>query len=779
MIGQYLTTAQKLLAQSEAMLPLEWRIRWTWEWPLWFSVLMTIAVVGWVAALYFREASSAGKLVRTLLVLLRLTALTLVVAMLAQPAIEWFQMGRPRLVVLVDRSASMNTRDEPIDGSDRSRLEAYQSLLTQGQSLLKTWQSIYDLDVVAFDEQIVPLAGKESSLAEEIQTLTTATEQNTGTRLGDAVDYALRELPGPTPSAVVVFTDGISTRGQSLEKVAQRARALRVPLYPVAVGSPRKRPDVAIENFLTEEVVFPGDRLQVEATIHATGYPGREATITLRDTSTGQPLAQTVVQLPAEGESQTVRLATRPEVPGELSLRLEIDPIEGETNVENNTVSQTVEVRDEKIRVLLVQASPNYEYRALKSLLERDPAVELRVHLQEADVDFSEVEEISLAEFPSLEQELFNYDVILLGDVDPSLLPRQVWETLEQFVSVHGGGLVCIAGPRFMPQAFQGVRPLRVLLPFELEATSLLGSKSPNVEENPIQPTTLGWRTPSLQLGETDAESRAIWQSLPPVLWLFEIENTKPGAQVLAEHGTRNNRRGNRLPIILRHYVGRGEVLFHATDETWRWRWRTDDRYFARYWGQAVRRLGRGRLANNRQGVQLTTDRSRYRPGEEIKLRLRFRNPQEAPADNQGVVVQLQSNREPGQEIRLQRPSLHRGIFETVVPRLLPGKYKATLLQPSMGEAATSAKFEIEHPSRELSRIAVDEQTLIEAAEISGGKYYTLKTVSKLIHDLSPPRQTTIEQLPARPLWNTHAAMALFVAVLTAEWLLRRRQGML
>jgi len=80
-----------------------------------------------------------------------------------------------------------------------------------------------------------------------------------------------------------------------------------------------------------------------------------------------------------------------------------------------------------------------------------------------------------------------------------------------------------------------------------------------------------------------------------------------------------------------------------------------------------------------------------------------------------------------------------------------------------MGETASSAKFKIEPPLHELSQLAVDEWALRNAAKISGGKYYTLETVSKLAGDLPPPRQTAIEQLPARSLWNTHTAMALFI----------------
>ena len=46
-------------------------------------------------------------------------------------------------------------------------------------------------------------------------------------------------------------------------------------------------------------------------------------------------------------------------------------------------------VREEKFRVLLVQAYPSFEFRYLKEMLKRDNTIQLRYLLQEADVDFT------------------------------------------------------------------------------------------------------------------------------------------------------------------------------------------------------------------------------------------------------------------------------------------------------------------------------------------------------------------------------------------------------
>ncbi|NOY42495.1 MAG: VWA domain-containing protein [Planctomycetes bacterium] len=777
---QLISLASGLVAQTDSFSDPNWRIRWDWNWPLWASVLAALLVVGWIGVWYAREISPSGKPVRAALSLLRLVAILIAVVMFAQPTMEWFRLTRPRLVVLIDQSASMGTHDvlspdANEDIAELSRLDAVKRLLVEGEEpFLDRLAANFQLEVVAFDRGRLQLDSQNEDWKKKIRSLNTSGDAADGTNLGGAIGYALQELPGQVPVAVVVFTDGVTTQGPLLEETVRLARRLRVPLYPVAVGSEKRRPDVAIESLLVEDLVFPGDRLQVEATLRATGFAGQTATVKLLAAETQTVLAQTDVELPVDEQETLVRLALRPTEPGDLALELVVEPLEGEANKENNVARQVIEVSDKKIKTLLVQASPSYEYRSLKSLLQRDPAIDLRVLLQEADVDFSEVEEIAIPEFPVSEQELNRYDVLIFGDVDPALLPRRAWPAIEKFVSGSAGGMICIAGPRFMPRAYRDVPAMQMLLPIEYARAAL--AESTSLQTYPIELTAIGRGVSSLQLGNTEAESAAIWHSLPAVAWRLEGIRPKPGAQVLA-----TSKRGDseRVPMILRHYVGAGEVLFHATDETWRWRWRTDDRYFAQYWGQAVRRLGRGHLAANRRGEQLTTDRARYEPGEPVRLQVRFRNPSQAPNDEKGVVVELRGANGSRREVTLLRRSYRRGVFESDVENLLPDEYEAQLL-PSLGDIPSGVvRFEIKQPPRELARVVVEKQALQAAAKFSGGRMYTIDTAAQMFDDLPQPQQTERNALPARSLWNSHWIVGIFVLILTTEWLLRRRHGML
>ncbi|MCH2114972.1 MAG: VWA domain-containing protein [Pirellulales bacterium] len=755
-------------------------IRWNWELPLWTSLLLAILAAIWVIAVYARENPVAGKRLRRLLVLLRLAGIGLALVMLAQPVREWYRLTRPGLVVLLDRSASMGTVDAAGLAESSSRMEAWQATLSgEENSLLSRWQQSYQLEVVTFDQQFMRLAASPDELFSKLRFLTLSADSNGGTRLGDAVLYALRELPGPAPAAIVVFSDGVSTGGRPLREAAQIAEGLRVPLFTVAIGREHPPADIGLEDLLVEDIVLPGDRLQVAASLRATGYAGQSAQVTLRQTGRDLILAQTTMELPADGTTQMVRLAMRPEEPGKLELELAVECMPGEVNLENNVLRRSVEVRDDKVRVLLVQSIPSYEYRALKSLLERDPVVELSVVLQEADVDFAQVDQAALRTFPASAAGLYQYDVVLWGDVDPDALPRAVGPLLEQFVVQHGGGLACIAGPQFMPSSYRGNSSMELLLPIDLQSHNPLRWQADGKESYRIQPTALGWQDPSLQLGSTRAESESIWRQLPPIMWLLEIDRVKPGVQVLAEFPRRTDPSGQPRPAVLRHYVGAGEVFLHATDETWRWRWQTDDRYFARYWGQVVRRLGRGRLASGRQGVLLTADRPHYLPGETVRLQARFRDPTRAPAGDAQVVVQLQTALGSPREVRLERRLNFRGTFAAECPDLGPGDYTALLARPDMGEHGAEARFSIAAPPRELHRVAADHTALRALAELTGGSFCTLDRAEELADKLPQPRSVSLEEQPRQSLWNTHLVMAVFVAILCSEWILRRRHGML
>ena len=116
---------------------------------------------------------------------------------------------------------------------------------------------------------------------------------------------------------------------------------------------------------------------------------------------------------------------------------------------------------------------------------------------------------------------------------------------------------------------------------------------------------------------------------------------------MLAEHPTAIGSDG-KLPLVLYQFVGAGKAMFHAFDDTWRWRFRAGDKYFGRFWVQTIRFLARSKLVGQRQ-AEVQTDRRRYQRGQPIQFRVRFPNPGLAPTSGDVTVQVERSGQGPAQ----------------------------------------------------------------------------------------------------------------------------------
>jgi hypothetical protein len=87
-----------------------------------------------------------------------------------------------------------------------------------------------------------------------------------------------------------------------------------------------------------------------------------------------------------------------------------------------------------------------------------------------------------------------------------------------------------------------------------------------------------------------------------------------------------------------------------------------------------------------------------------------------------------------------------------------------------------TAAFRVEPPAGEMERIPLNEPELVRAAALTKGKFYTPETTGRLLDELPPPQKVPLDTDPPIPLWNTWAVLGLFLALITAEWVLRKRK---
>ena len=112
-------------------------------------------------------------------------------------------------------------------------------------------------------------------------------------------------------------------------------------------------------------------------------------------------------------------------------------------------------------------------------------------------------------------------------------------------------------------------------------------------------------------------------------------------------------------------------------------------------------------------------------------------------------------------------------------PQATEGEYEVRLLPPPVLEGAVpKASFRVDAPASELEHVQMNEPELVRAANTSHGIFYTPLTVGGLLDHLPKPEKVPLDTDPPIPLWNTWPVLGVFLTILTAEWLLRKRKQM-
>jgi hypothetical protein len=783
------------------------RIRFEQPWSQTLLVFTLVGSVTLILWLYRHEgkASTASKLV---LAGLRIGVVLVAMLMLSEAVLSVERTGLPYLTVLIDDSASGRIADQyekpelkagldalaaaasgqetvPPRAGETTRLAIAQGLIMKDRArLIRNLERQHKVRLYLVSNRTTLLAEVdrpeqvERALA-RVRAIEATGEQS---RLGDGVRQVLTELRGAPPSAIVLLSDGQTTEGEPLSKAAELAARKGVPLYAIGLGSAEPARDIELTELLVDEVVFVDDAVRFQAKLLARGFPGEKVMVRLKEREPGstdpkavRDLESIEVDAPPDGQPRRVELVHRPKDTGDRTFIVEIEPRPRELQTANNRLERVVTVRREKLKVLLVDSEPRYEFRYLKNYLERDTTIDLKVVLLSSDPEYSDEDQYALPTFPAAKDDLFAYDVVIFGDADTSFLSHSQMQNLVEFVTDKGGGILFIAGDLFNPLAYRGT-PLELLLPIEL--SDARNPTAVGTTVGPFRPelTLEGRNSPIFRFGDDEASSLKIWELLPKLFWYFEAPRKKPAAIVLAEHAEVVGSDG-KLALSVYQFVGAGKAMLHAFDDTWRWRFRAGDQYFGRFWVQTVRFLARSKLVGQRQ-AEIQTDRRVYQRGQPIQLRVRYPNPGLAPTTSE-VKVEITRGGQRSRTLSLKLVPNTRNIFEGALPQAAEGDYEVKLLPPAvLGDKLPTTNFRVEAPVNEFERIEMNEPELIRAADLSGGKFYTPLTADSLLKDLPKPSKVPLDTDPPIPLWNTWPVLSLFLVLLTTEWVFRKRKQM-
>jgi len=675
-----------------------------------------------------------------------------------------------------------------------SRLELAQRLLTgTSQHILTDLQELGVVELRAFAGQSEPLD------ASTLATVLADVPPGLLPRQSDlnlAADFSSVESTAAV-AGVVLLSDGRHNSGRDPVESAVRLGRLNTPLIPILLGSERRPRDISILSLDSPQVAFRNDSPVLKVRIAADGYRNEELTVALAHPD-GRETSQ-LVRVPGDSSLAAIADVEFPLPAGdvgrfEYTLRTDVRP--DETRDDNNSRAFSIQIVDDKARVLLVDGEARWEFRFLDNALDRDERIELthvlydQPYLRVLPTTFFP-DQLRLPAKPEdlARSPLAELDLAIVGDVPPAKFSDESWQALEYFVRETGGTLVLIAGRNHMPQSHHSPSFLRLLPVRNPRPFDLLDGQSdqpPSRRGFRLRLTPDAERQTMFQFDTDPILNRDIWNTLPGHGWGMPGE-ARPGSTVYA---TASGAGGGALAdersdaVIVHQYYGFGQILWMGIDSTWRWRHRTGDTYHHRFWGQIARWAARNKASAGNEFVRLSLDRNQIESGDQTTIQVRWQ-PRFAEL-NPDLSAYIEAFPEPDDgtgratsRLELRPVDGQPLVYQALVAGLPPGNWRLKLsaLNANIGGDVSTTLAVSEPLTGELSDLSANRDLLSRMAEASGGRLLMPDQLDQL-KDLLKPPQTNAEALHETSLWDHWLTLSLFFVLLTTEWVVRKLNGL-
>ena len=289
-----------------------------------------------------------------------------------------------------------------------------------------------------------------------------------------------------------------------------------MPVLSVPVGNPVRLPDVEVRSVDAPTFAVLGKTVRVPFTIESSLPRDYVTTVTLK-ASNGEQVSKEV-RIAAMGVTEDW-MAWKPTALGDVTLTLDVPPHHDETQTDNNHMSVPVSVRQEKLRVLIVESYPRWEYRYLRNALSRDPGVELSCLLYHPGLGKTGGgNKDYIKQFPAGLDELSRYDVVFLGDVGVGngQLTEEQCGWLKGIVEHQASGIVFMPGSHGLEASLLKT-DLDALYPVVLDDTRPDGWGSTIPCHFVL--TELGRHSLLTKLADNEEENMEIWEGLPGFQW--------------------------------------------------------------------------------------------------------------------------------------------------------------------------------------------------------------------------------------------------------------------
>ncbi len=641
-------------------------------------------------------------------------------------------------------------------------------------------QQTHRIDVVAFSVGAVKSVWTNRNRDDVPLTLDVEADGRS-TDLASGMLYAGDAKGNETPTAVVLLTDGRGNAGPSSIDVAAKMKSLGVSVHTVGMGSVDEPDDIGIMQVNHPETTASDAPLAGSILLRQSGFRGKEVvvhidhqgksvwreSVVIDSADVAVPFEIDVASIIGQMDASVPRGVQRSIVV--MDLQATIEPIDGDSRVENNSRPFRVAASTNQHRLLILDGSSRWEMRYVRNLFARDPEWLVDSVLYGPGTDLkSVVRGDGPGQLPDSPQAIARYDAIVLGEVPPEQWSDQDSELVREFVS-RGGGLIVIDG------RYKRIKQLVQHSLADLIPVTYLDDLPTTVRE--IRPTRLGMNHPALDLWGEPTERIKFWEKLPAPPIAPSIK-AQVGSEVLAEVVAMD---GHANPWLVTRLFGAGRVVYLSTDQTWRWRYKVADRFHSQFWNQLMTTVMQPPYSAGDSYVALGTDKIEYREGESAMVRARLRDPNGQPIGDSTVEALLVTNDQIFARVPLEVDDPTRGTYRGSSGPLEVGDYSLRIRASGINQEALQATTPIWVDNRytgELNRVSLDQKALQQIASSGGGVYLHESEADRIMDHLEPLSSGRVVESDIL-IWQSPYWFVVVMAMLTIEWWMRKRAGLI
>jgi hypothetical protein len=780
-----------------------------WGSPRWLTGALILLAVSLAMLLWSYARARASRSVRVACAILKAVGFAALILSLVEPLLTGSRLrrGANAFVVLADNSQSLKIKD---DQTSRTRGEWVRDLLARESPWKTRLGQDFDVRNYVFDSHLRAVDGFDA-----------LTFEGTGSALATSISALSRRFRGLPLAGVLLVTDGNRTDLGDVDW------SQFPPIYPVVPPSLGVGKDVGVQNVSVSQTNFESAPVVLRADVSAVGFRGETVVASILDEK-DEEVERQEARATGDGKPLSFRFQFRPERKGVSFYRVHaFAATEGtkdkpaadsgtgtssEQTLANNSRLVVIDQGSGPYRVLYVSGRPNWEYKYLRRALDDDEQVQLvgllRIARRQPKFDFRDsreransrlfqgfdhpeadtaeradqpvlvrlgtLDEVELRDgFPKTADELYRYHAIVLDDLEAGFFTPDQLALVRNFVSVRGGGLLMLGGPDSFSEGKYDHTPVGDLLPVYLNRPTVPQSEGMVYR---LALTREGWLQPWVRTRKTEDEERERLAAMTPFHTLSRAGNIKPGAVVLAEV---LDPAGEKTPALIAQQFGKGHVGALMIGDLWRWglhRLNPEESDLERSWRQTVRWL----VGDVPDRLEVAVRPKADATSSAVEITMRVRDAEYRPLDNAKVAVKVALPGGDNLLLDAEPDGREAGTYAaTYVPKQ-PGAYRvvATATAPdgsTIGER--QAGWAAQPSADEFARLEPDREFLKTIATKTNGEVVDGDRLSSFVASLST-RHAPISEPWTSPLWHQPLYFLIAIACLTAEWGLRRVNGL-